>query len=147
MPPPDARIRCGRGIPAASIRSRPSRSPKATPSMTARTGGAGRGAAVSPTNAPRANGSGCGLRSPVRYGRKNRPSVAGRDAAGGLDERAEVLPGRQGVAEPAQAPGRREHHRHHVPPTGHGVAEGVDDPARVGQRAVRRGEDDAGGPE
>ena len=32
----------------------------------ARRGGAGRGRAVSPTNAPRASGSGCGLRSPLR---------------------------------------------------------------------------------
>ena len=36
MPPPDARICAGAGMPAATISSRPSRSPKATPSRTAR---------------------------------------------------------------------------------------------------------------
>ena len=33
--------------------------------------------AVIPTQPPRALGSGCGHRSPVRYGRKNAPSLPG----------------------------------------------------------------------
>ena len=36
MPPPDARIWVGTGVPASIMRSSPSRSPKATPSRTAR---------------------------------------------------------------------------------------------------------------
>ena len=94
-------------------------------------GAADRGRRSGPTNAPRASGSGCGLRSPVRYGRKNRPSLPAGTSAAGVDEVAEVLARRQRVAEPAQAAGRREHHRHEVPATGHGVAERMDPAVRL----------------
>ena len=66
VPPPDARTWTGAGIPAAVIRSSPSRSPKATPSSTDRTRCPRPWASVRPVNAPRAYGSGWGLRSPLR---------------------------------------------------------------------------------
>ena len=66
MPPPDARIWVGVAMPVATIWSRPSRSPNATPSSTARARWRRSWLTVRPTNAPRASGSGCGLRSPVR---------------------------------------------------------------------------------
>ncbi len=80
--------------------------------------------------------------------RQEEQAVAGRlDPGCPLDQGPEVHPGRQGVAIPAQAPGRREHDRHHVPAVGDGVAEGMDDAVRLAERTVRGGEDDAGGPQ
>ncbi len=135
VPPPDARICAGAGIPAAIIRSSPSRSPNATPSSTARVMWRRSCVTVRPTNAPRASGFGCGLRSPVRYGRKKRPSLPSWHPVGGRHEIAEALVRRQRVTQPAQAARRRQHHRHHVPAPRHRVAEGMDAPFGL-ERAV-----------
>ena len=127
IPPPDARIWSAPAYPAASIRSRPSRRPKATPSSTARVRWRRSWPRVSPTKAPRASGSGCGLRSPGEVGQEQEP-VAARGHRRPSARRASPKrhARRQRVAEPAQAAGGREHHRHQVPAAGHGVAERVD---------------------
>jgi cation diffusion facilitator CzcD-associated flavoprotein CzcO len=66
VPPPEARIWVTSANPAAFINSKPSRNPKATPSNTERVRCACVCRTVKPTNAPRASGSGWGVRSPVR---------------------------------------------------------------------------------
>ena len=66
--------------PSSRSSSSESRSPNATPSSTARTSAPRSCRSVRPTNAPRASGSACGVRSPARYGWKSRPSAAGRPA-------------------------------------------------------------------
>ena len=62
--------------------------------------------------------------------------AAGGDLGRRRDELVELDARRQRVAEPAQAAGRRQHHRHHVPAPGDRVAEGVDD-ARCGSYSGR----------
>ena len=147
VPPPDARICAGAGIPASTIRSSPSRSPKATPSRTARVRWRRSWARVSPTNAPRASGSGCGLRSPDRYGRNSSPSLPAGTPAAAPTRSSNALARRDRVPEPAQAARRREHHRHHVPPARDRVAEGVDAALRLEERAVGGREHHAGRPQ
>ena len=133
--PPSRSRSSGRGRRAAR-RPRPPARPAS--------GAAGRVPSDSPTNAPRASGSGWGLRSPVRYGRNSSPSRPGRCGAGRLDQRREVLARRERVAEPAQAARRRQHHRHQVPAPGHGMAERVDLTGRVAERSIGGGEHDPG---
>jgi hypothetical protein len=65
-PPPLARTSWIRPASLPLINSKPSRRPNATPSITARVRWARLWRAVRPMNAPRASGSGCGVRSPVR---------------------------------------------------------------------------------
>ena len=88
----------------------------------------------------RAAGQRIGVRAALagRYGRKSRPSLPGRHVGRPSSTRSpNATPGRQRVAEPAQAAGRRQHHRHHVPPPGHGVAERVDAAVRARTAAGR----------
>ena len=80
-------------MPAAVMRSRPSRRPNATPSSTARVRWRRSWVTVSPTNAPRASGSGYGLRSPVRYGRNSRPSLPGGTSAAAATRSPKSTPG------------------------------------------------------
>jgi hypothetical protein len=80
-------------------------------------------------------------------GKEAEARAPGWDLGGERDQVAEVDTGRQRVTEPAQASGRREHHRHEVPAAGNRVAEGVHPPVRLEDRAVRGGEDHARGPE
>ena len=147
MPPPDARIRLGRGRPAASMRSRPSRRPNATPSMTARVRWRRSCPMVSPTNAPRAYGSGYGLRSPVRYGRKNRPSVAASTSAADSTREPNSVPGASASRNQRRLPAAESitDIMCHRPGTAWQKAWTM--PLRLVERPVRRGEDDAGGPE
>ena len=70
----------GRGRRAARRRR-----PRAPPGS----GGAGRGRGSARRTRRARAGPGCGLRSPVRYGRKNRPSLPGGTAAAVVDEVAE----------------------------------------------------------
>ncbi len=101
----------------------------------------------SPTNAPRASGSACGVRSPARYGANSRPSAPGAQRSASAVERVVGLAGRGDVAQPAKRAGGGEHHAHRVPAARHRVAEGVH--AALGVRGVagQRGEDDARGSE
>ena len=64
-PPPEARATVA-STPSARRRSNESASPKATPSSTARMTSPRVWLALSPTSAPRASGSACGVRSPAR---------------------------------------------------------------------------------
>ena len=66
-----------------------------------------------------------------QVGQEVQPFAAGGDVGGRLHQVTERDAGREGVAQPAQAAGRREHDRHHVPSTGHGVAEGMHSAARL----------------
>ena len=83
----------GRATPAPSISSSPSRRPNATPSSTERARCGRSWPTVSPTKAPRARGSGCGLRSPVRYGRKRSPSLPTATVAASASMVAKSIPG------------------------------------------------------
>ena len=125
-----------------------SRSPNATPSRTARVR-CGRPWWIVETDerAARRAGPDAGVRSPVRYGRKSSPSLpAGTDAASSTRS-ANPTSGANGVAEPAEAAGRRQHHAHHVPAIRHAVAERVQAALGFDPRSVRGGEDDARRPE
>ncbi len=78
---------------------------------------------------------------------KQQPVAAGRDRGGGGNEIAERDVRRQRIAEPPQAAGRRQHHRHHVPATRDRVAERVDAAVRVEGRRFCGREHDARRPE
>ena len=95
-----------------------------------------------PVNAPRASGSACGVRSPVRYGRNVRPSAPGAQPLGLGRQLGELAA--DDAAQPRQRAGGGQHHAHLVPGAGHGVAEGVHAGLRVGAVLRQRGEDDAG---
>ena len=97
-----------------------------------------------PVNAPRASGSACGVRSPVRYGRNVEP-VRARPPRRGLVRQLGELPA-DDAAQPRQRAGGGQHHAHLVPGAGHGVAEGVHAGLRVGPVLGQRGEHDAGRP-
>ena len=80
--------------------SSPSRIENATPSITARVMCARPWRTVRPTNAPRACGSRCGVRSPVRYGRNSRPSAPGSTASASSTSSSKLAP----------PPSRSRHH-------------------------------------
>ncbi len=80
-------------MPAVTIRSSPSRRPWATPSSTARVRCLRSWPTVSPMNPPRASGSGCGLRSPPRYGRNESPSAPAETVAASASRSAHGTPG------------------------------------------------------
>ena len=91
-------------LAARRTRSKESRSPQATPSSTARTSAPRSWRISRPVNAPRASGSACGVRSPVRYGRNVRPSAPGSHAlglGGQLGELAADDAAQPGAASPA----------------------------------------------
>ena len=123
--------------PSAAIRSSESRSPKATPSSTAR------------TSAPRSWRSSGRRTRRARRGRRaacaRRPGRAGRSAPRRPPASARPPPrsvvvvdaGRERVAQPAQRARRRQHHAHRVPGAGHGVAERVHARLRVGRETRR----------
>ncbi len=73
--------------------------------------------------------------------------AAGRDLGRPGHQVLEGAAGGEGVAQPAQAPGRRQHHPHHVPAVGHGVTEGVHPARRLDGGAVGGGEHHSRGAE
>ena len=148
MPPPDARIWVGRGHagldhqvqPVAeaegdALEHRPGHVPPIVPEGQA------------DERAPRQR---VGMRAPLagQVGQEEqaRRQPAGTSAAEATRSANDGVGGER-VAEPAQAAGRGQHHRHQVPATRDRVAERVDAPARLEQRPVGRGEDDARRPE
>ncbi len=106
------------------------------PSSTAREISAFVVRAVRPINAPRARASACGVRSPIRYGRKTRPPAPGRAVLAvsvmisyGSTSRIsarQLLAVAERVAVPAQRAAGREHHAHRVVLARHRVAEAVE---------------------
>ena len=80
----------------------------------------------------------------AEVGEEQQPLTAGRDTGGRRDEVVVRDAGRDRVAQPAQAPGRRQHHAHQVPPAGDRMAEGVEPAVRLDDRGVRRREHDPG---
>ena len=148
MPPPDARIWLGRGHarPRASGRGRRAgrtRRPRGPPGS----GGADRAPRVSPTNAPRASGSGCGLRSPVRYGRKNRPSLAAATSAAASTSSPNSTPGASASRNQRRLPAAESITDIMCQRPGTAWQKAWTIALRLVERPVRRGEDDAGGPE
>ena len=133
--------------PSSQTRSSESRRPNATPSSTARTSAPRSWRSSSPTNAPRASGSACGVRSPARYGRKVSPSVPAGQASALGQQLVVRYARRDRVAQPAQRAGCREHHAHHVPSAGDRVAERVDAARTVGGVPLQGGEHDTRGAE
>ena len=97
----------------------------------------------------RAAGERVGVRAALarQVGQEQQPVAAGRGLRRLVDQLAERHARRHGVAEPAQAAGGREHHRHHVPAIRHGVAEGVDPARGLEQRLVGRREHHARRPQ
>ena len=102
---------------------------------------------VRPMNPPRARGSGYGVRSPDRYGRKSRPSLPGGTPFASSTSVANVDAGGERVPEPPEAAGRRQHHSHHVPSFGHRVTERMEPALRIDERSVGGGEHDPRGSE
>ena len=98
-------------------------------------------------NAPRASGSACGVRSPVRYGRNVRPSAPGSQRRRLVDQLAEVDAAADDAAQPAQRAGGGQHHAHRCQAPGTAWQNAWT--RACGSAAVRgqRGEDDARGPE
>ena len=79
---------------------------------------------------------------PGEVGEEPEAVAAGRHGIGPSQEHVVAGARRHRIAEPAQAAGRRQHDRHHVPSSRHGMAEGMDPPARVEERPIGAGEDD-----
>ena len=84
---------------------------------------------------------------PGQVGQETQSLTSSRHTGRNLDEVRELDPWRHRIAEPAQAPGGREHDRHHVPALGHRVAERVDPAVRLIERPIGRREHNARRPE
>ena len=138
MPPPDARTWTGAGIPARDHQVEA----VAQPEGDALQHGAGQVAPVVADGQAdeRAPGQRVGVRAALagQVGQEEQP-VAARPATSpaAAARSPKSTSGRERVAEPAQAAGRREHHRHQVPAARDGVAERVH-PARRLDAAARR---------
>ncbi len=84
---------------------------------------------------------------PGQVGEEDQTLAAGGHVLGLRQHRVVVDLREEGVVEPGQGAGCRQHHSHHQPPVRRGVAEGVDPTLAVRQEAVRRSQHHPGGPE
>ena len=138
MPPPDARICDGGGMPGRDHQVEP----VAQPEGDSLEHGPGQVAPIVAEGQAdeRAPGERIGMRAALagEVRQEEQPVAARRrPSPAAVDEVAELDARRERVAEPAQAAGGREHHRHEVPAAGHGVAERVDAAVRLVQTAGR----------
>ncbi len=96
-----------------------------------------------------APGQWIGVRGPLsgEVGEEEQTVAPGRHLGRTRHQVLERAVGGQGVSQPAETAGRRQHHSHHVPATGDRMAEGMDPSIRLHRRALGGGKYDPRSPE